>query len=286
MRRLFNITKNKRAFWFILPAIILVMGVLIYPALCTFMLSTHNFSTIKPLVDTFTDPRVYSSLWKSVIFVAGTVILHLVLGLILALIANSTLIAKNIFPFIVMVPWVLSDVVTSVIWRWMLNPNIGIFNIVLKRLGMPSQNWLSVPTTAFAVIIIVNTWKGVALAFLFILSSLKNIHKSLYESACIDGAGKFTSLIKITLPMITPTLLVLSIIFTIGTFNLINIIYILTGGGPFKATNVIALHMYKTTFESLDFSTGASIAVLLMLVNLVFTLIYFRFLKKSENIYK
>lgn len=283
---MFNIIKDKRAFWFTLPAIILVAGVLAYPAIYTIMMSTHNFSTIQLLVDTFTDTRVYSSLWKSVIFVGGTVILHLVLGLILALIANYSPIAKNIFPFIVVVPWVLSDVVTSIMWRWMVNPNVGILNIVLKQLGMSSQNWLSVPTTAFVILIIADTWKGVGLAFLFILSSLKKIPKALYDSAHVDGAGEFRILINITLPIITPTLLVLAIIFTIGTFNLINIIYILTGGGPFNATNVLALHMYKTAFFSLDFSKGASIAVVIFLVNIVFTLIYFRFLKRSQDIYR
>ncbi|GAH06887.1 unnamed protein product, partial [marine sediment metagenome] len=108
----------------------------------------------------------------------------------------------------------------------------------------------------------------------------------LYESAKIDGASGWQALTKITLPLLTPVLLILTIIFSIGTFNLINIILIMTGGGPFNSTNVVALYMYKTAFEFLNFSSGARIAIFLLIINLLLTVTYFQALKKSSSIYQ
>lgn len=280
------IEKNKNAYFLLLPALLLIVLVLAYPIVYSFYLSTDSLTSLKPFIQTIRNPMLVQSLGKSGIFVTGTIFLHLLIGLILALLINSKVPVKGLFQVIILLPWVLNDVTASIIWKWMCNPQVGFLNIALQKLGLPQYSWLSDPTLAMLIVIIANTWKGVAFAFIFILAGLRSIPQPLYESARIDGASGWQMLIKITLPLITPVLLILTIIFSIGTFNLINIILIMTGGGPFNSTNVVALYMYKTAFEFLNFSSGACIAIFLLIVNLLLTVVYFHALKKSASIYQ
>lgn len=280
------IKKNKNAYFLFLPALSLIVLVLAYPIVYTFYLSTDSITNLKPFVQTIRNPMFIQSLGKSGIFVAGTIFLHLLIGLILALLINTKVPVKGLFQVIILLPWVLNDVTVSILWKWMVNPQVGFLNISLQKLGLPQYSWLSSPTLAMLIVIIANTWKGVAFAFIFILAGLRSIPQPLYESARIDGASGWQALTKITLPLLTPVLLILTIIFSIGTFNLINIILIMTGGGPFNSTNVVALYMYKTAFEFLNFSSGARIAIFLLIINLVLTVTYFQALKKSSSIYQ
>lgn len=280
------IKKNKNAYFLLLPALLLIVLVLAYSIVYSFYLSTDSLTSLKPFTQTIRNPMLVQSLGKSGIFVTGTILLHLLIGLILALLINSKVPVKGLFQVIILLPWVLNDVTASIIWKWMCNPQVGFLNIALQKLGLPQYSWLSDPTLAMLIVIIANTWKGVAFAFIFILAGLRSIPQPLYESARIDGASGWQMLIKITLPLITPVLLILTIIFSIGTFNLINIILIMTGGGPFNSTNVVALYMYKTAFEFLNFSSGACIAIFLFIVNLLLTVVYFHALKKSTSIYQ
>lgn len=273
--------EKKEALYLALPVLIIVGGVLIYPAVNTFYLSTEGFSSINPFVKILSSAEFYSSLSKSVLFVGGTIILHLIAGLGLALLVNSAPPGYKILQYSIFTPWILSPVVAALVWKWVLNPNIGLLNAFLNNIGIAGANWLSSPNLAMVALIVANTWKGMALAFLFLLANLKQIPDTLYESARIDGANWFQQLTRLTIPLVMPTLLVLTILFTIGTFNLIAIIMIMTGGGPFGTTNVLALFMYRKAFVFLDFNAGAAIAVLLFTINLSLSIFYFQFLERS-----
>lgn len=183
----------------------------------------------------------------------------------------------------VFLPHIISSVSISLIFSQILNPSYGLLNTALSALGLPTAQWLQSSSTALGCIIFIAIWKGVGYYSLIILGAMQGIPTSIYEAASLDNAGKFLTLRKITIPMISPQLFFTLIVMTIGSFKVFDIINILTGGGPNYATSSLVVYIYQKVFTDYDIGCACAAGVVLLLIVGVFTIIYFGALSKKVH---
>jgi len=226
----------------------------------------------------FHEPKLGLYIGNTVRWVVGSVIGRITLGMILALLLNRDMPFRGIYRALALVPWVMPGVVAAIVWQWIYNANWGILNHVLTMLGMIQKNivWLSDRKLIWPAILGVSIWGGYPFSYAFILAGLQVIPHDLYEAAIIDGASRWSSFRHITLPMLRPVLFVLLLLQTVWNANEFTAIWMLTKGGPADYTMTLAPLVYQTSFVFYRVGYGASIAVLLSLVVLVFAIIYIR----------
>lgn len=233
----------------------------------------------------FHDSRFLSSLVTSLTYIAGSVLGMLILALITAQIANQSFKGRSIFRSTILLPWAVAPVVAAQAWKFMFETDYGIINYLLKSLGIINQNipWLVSSKYAMGSVILTNIWKTTPLLTLIIISGLQTVSRDLYESAEMDGASPIKKYFYITLPLIKPFILMGLIFTTLQTINVIDIIYIMTGGGPGEATEIFTLYNYKIFFKNLDFGLGGAMAVMGVTVIGVLVLFYARNMNKQVN---
>lgn len=274
--------------WFVLPTVITLVTVVAYPLLYGFYISLFNtnllnrwkFIGFSNYLDIFTDADFLGTLWVTSRFTAGAVTGHFVIGMILALLLNQEFKGRAIFRAILIVPWLFPEVVVALLWKWMYNPLYGLFNDILLRLGVINEatSWLGSTETALFAVILPVIWKGYPLVMLMILAGLQAIPREQYEVAEIDGASWLQSFRYVTLPSLRHVLMVTLILDTIWWFKHFGVIWILTQGGPIKATRVVSIDIYKTAFESFKFGPAAALAVVVFFIVLLISFIYRRLL--------
>lgn len=221
------------------------------------------------------DPRFWQSLKVTLIYTAAYVPLELVGGLALALLVRPKIRGIRLFRTIFYLPSVLAGVAFVVVWVWLLNPRGGLVNLLLAQIGIDGPRWLLDPDWALPSLVLMSFW-GWGRAMVIYLAGLQSIPDELYEAAAIDGAGAFTQLARITLPLLSPTIffnLVLSIISTFQTFTSA---FVATDGGPLDATLFFVLYIYRRAFQFFDMGYAAAMAWVLFLVVLVLTVLVFR----------
>lgn len=229
-------------------------------------------------------PVTWQSLRASVIFVAWTVALQVLLGLLGALSLNRKARGTGFVRGVAILPWILPGVVVAVLFRLMFSStNIGIVNIVMSWFGLPAQNWLADPGYAMAILIIAATWHGIGFSLILILAALQTVPKDYYEAAAIDGANRLQELRSITLPLIRPTILFVVIMQSAFNLNEVGIVFGLTRGGPGRATEVLGLSVYQQGFEFFEAGLGSAMAVMLLLINVAMTILYLRVMRGEER---
>lgn len=267
---------------FLLPAMFILCGLVIYPLVFNVNLSLHkvnilNFNSenwefvgLSNYIKALTDSSTLSSLFKTFLFMIITVVGQLVLGFLGALTLNTKLKGKGLLTVIVLLPMMMTPVAVGLFWRILLNNQWGVINYLLNSIGIDSVAWLSTSLTAFISVCIVQIWWGVSFVILILLGGLSALSPEPFEAAEIDGAGKFQSLILITLPEMKPVLITVIMLRAIDAFREFDIIYTLTQGGPGAATRVFSLQLYLTSFESQNFAMGATLAIILTVITLIF----------------
>ncbi len=198
---------------------------------------------------------------RSVVFVLSVTVLSAMIGFLLAVAVNRKFQGQGIVRAMIVVPWVISELATGVFWMILLMPD--------APLGAVTGGPLTTTKGAMFALIMVETWRSIGFAMVIVLASLQAIDESLYEAARIDGASGWQQTWLITFPLVSPSLLVVSILLMIGNFNLVTIIIALTGGGPIDATTTVALHMYQHSFQYFHIGYGSTIAILMSVVNVV-----------------
>jgi multiple sugar transport system permease protein len=185
---------------------------------------------------------------------------------------------------IAILPWIIPAVIIGLMFQQLFNGSrLGIMNTLIAEFGFAARGWLSSPAEAMAVMILATVWRGVPLSIILQLGGLQTIDRQLYEAAAIDGAGRWQTLRHVTLPSLKPILTINLILATAGTLNHVDIPLALTGGGPGRATEVLALSIYKQGFEQLDAGYAAAIATLILVLNLALTIAYLRILRSREH---
>ncbi len=272
---------------FLLPSIILVVGLLTYPVLNVLHLSftdkhtlyrDFSFIGFENYASFLSRPDFATALINTLVWTTSIVGLTIIAGLITALLVNQSIPGQGLIRSLVLFPYLVPVVVAALVWRYMLNDLFGVINWILRWTGISTEPilWLSSTKWAMPALILVGTWKYTPFCTIAFLAALQAIPKDLIEAAKVDGASIWARFRFITLPLITPVIIVTALLRTLYTFNEFEILYMLTGGGPLDATTTLPILAYKEAFGNMDVGRGAAIAII-MLVCL--SLISFAYLK-------
>lgn len=203
------------------------------------------------------------------------------IGILLALVLHENLRGTKVFRSILITPMLLTPVAVGLTYRFMFDTDLGVINWALESLGIERVNWLGSQTSALLAIIIVDSWQSIPFVMLLVLAALTAISPSLYEAARVDGASANQIFRRITLPLITPTLLVIAMIKIMDFLKLFDTLFILTRGGPGNATTTLGLWTYKTGFVFLEFSRAAALGVIITIITLP---VYFLWRRASRGV--
>lgn len=217
------------------------------------------------------DPEVVHSFVITLVYAGGSVVLGMVIGLLLAVILNQALPGRTLFRSLLLIPYLTSVSIIGLLWRNILDPQIGILNRLLDQVGLAGQTWLS--TAPLATIIGITIWSSAGYTMVLFLAGLQGIPAVYYEAAQIDGAGPWRRFFAITLPLLTPTTLFVSIIGVIGALQQFALPYIVTGGGPGNATSLYAHRVFLVAFNDNQFGYASALSVLLLVVILILSIV-------------
>lgn len=287
-----NLSNNQQlAGWiFILPALVGTLIFIVIPVICSFGLSFVKWDLLNPMQfvglnnyrEIFSDALFYKIFWNTVVFALSTSIFGVIIPLVLACILNSKIRGAEFYKTAYFLPFITPMVVIGVVWEWIFDPNIGFLNHILHL----HINWLYDPHYAMAALIIVSVWKLIGYNMIIFLTGLSGISQSLFEAAKIDGANPFETFKNITVPLLSPTIFFVVIITAISSFQIFDLIYLMTGGGPLDSTNVLVYAIYKNAFEYFNVGKASAIAYVLFVLILILTLIQWNLRKKlvyNEN---
>jgi len=214
-------------------------------------------------------------------YVIGTVPPTMIAALALAMLLNQPLRGRNFFRATFFFPYVASLVAVAVVWNMLFHPAMGPVNQLLSALGVENPpRWTASVDWAMPTVIMASIWKGMGYYMIIYLAALQGIPPYLYEAAEIDGASAWQKFRYITLPMLTPATFFVSIMLTIASFKVFDLIMVMTGGGPGRATNVLVIHTYNTAFREFRFGYSSAIAMVLFVIVLVITIVQFRMEKR------
>lgn len=242
-----------------------------------------SFAGLKHYQAIFADPVFWASLWHTLYFTSMSVIFHMTIGMVFALMLNSDRInptLRNVLRVLYILPWLFTAVIIAVIWRLLLEPN-GVVNSILMQMGIIGSKveWFSSTETALHAVTFANIWAGYPLFMVSLLAGLQGIPKDFYEAADIDGAKAYQKLIFITIPQLMPIIISISLLDFIWTMQVFPLIWITTGGGPIYSTEVLSTYTYKLAFSSYNLSQASASAVVILLISLGLTLFYIRYQK-------
>jgi ABC-type sugar transport system permease subunit len=275
------------AYVLLLPLLIVVAFVDIWPTLWAVRLSTWYKYLLNPGKDHFIglgnylslahDPLFWQSLKQGLIYTVSVTILQAIVGLIVALALNAPIKGRAFFRAILMVPWVIPGATAALMWMWILNALVGVFNdILVYQLQLVAQPiaFLAMPKTALPSLIGVTVWVGFAFNVIMILAALQAIPEDSYDAAAIDGANEVQSLRYITLPAISETLGITMLLTFMWAFNYMDLVYIMTRGGPVHYSETLASYSYKLAMVHWDLGMGAASSVVIMVLLAVFAAVY------------
>jgi multiple sugar transport system permease protein len=268
----------------------LVSAVSLYPLLYavqrsffeTHYLELTKFIGLGNYIQFFSDTAGLKNILTSLFFTFGTLILSVPIGLGLALVLNTKIRGRVFFRTILLLPWIVSMAVTALLWGWIYNPLYGPINYLFSVLGGGEIDFLGDPKVAMVSLILSNVWRTYPLAMVLLLAALQTIPTGLYEAAHVDGATRIQIFKYITLPMIQPTILITIIMLSSHYFNMVTQILFLTDGAPLGKTEVLSLRLFHELFISWKVGLAASIGILIVIFNVLFTLLYIKFLRRDE----
>lgn len=281
-----NLTNNERfAGWvFILPALVGTLIFIIIPVICSFGLSFAKWDLLNPIQfvglanyrEIFSEALFFKILLNTVVFALATSVLGVIIPLVLACILNSKIRGAEFYKTAYFLPFITPMIVIGVVWEWIFDPNIGLLNHVLHL----HINWLYDTHFAMPALIIVSVWKLIGYNMVIFLSSLSGISQSMFEAAKIDGANELQTFKNVTVPLLSPTIFFVVIITAISSFQVFDLIYLMTQGGPLNSTNVLVYAIYQNAFEYFNVGKASAIAYVLFVIILVLTLVQWNLRKK------
>jgi multiple sugar transport system permease protein len=285
--------RERSAYLFIAPGIIIFSVFTLAAVIFAFWLTFHRWSIIetdKPYVgltnydDMIHDERFVQSVINTVYFTGASVPLSMIVGLGLALLLNQPIRFRGMFRTAYYLPVVTPFIVSSVLWKWLYNPDFGLFNYYLLKGHIIDQPlaWLSDQNLAMPAVILMSVWAGTGFSMVVYLAGLQSIPEELYESARLDGAGPISRLRHITIPMLRPTTLFLLVIGIIGSLQVFTQIYVMTNGGPVDKTTTMVYYMYKWAFVYYDMGYASTLAFALFVMLLIFTAFQLRLFRQAD----
>lgn len=272
------------ALLFILPSLLGCLIFIFLPSVASFGLSFCDWNLITKAkyigfgnyVELFSSREFWLILKNTILYAMMVTIFATIIPLILANFLNQKIRGKEIFKTTYFIPFVTPMIVIAMIWQWIFDPNIGLINHLFKI----NLEWLYDTDLAMTVLIIVSVWKLVGYNMVILLSGFSTINNQVYEAAKIDGANEKSIFFKITLPLLSPTILFVLLITTISSFQVFDLIYLMTQGGPENSTNILVYWLYKNAFEFFNIGKASAIAYVLFCLILVLTILQWKTRKK------
>jgi multiple sugar transport system permease protein len=292
-RRRAGRARERAVQWLFLAPALLYMALFFgYPMVKNVVMSFQNYSIsslytgsapFEGLVNyraIFTSGLFGKLVVNTVIFTVASIAVQFALGFALALFFSRHFPLAGPIRALLLLPWLVPMVASATVWRWMLGQDNGVINRILEAVHIGPSNgvpWLSSTSAALIAVTVVNIWVGVPFNMVILYSGMREIPEEVYEAAAIDGASPFARLRYITWPMLRPVVTVVLILGFIYTVKVIDIILVVTGGGPAYASQTLAVESYQLSFKTFSFGQGAAMGNILILVSLLFALVYLRF---------
>ncbi len=290
-RFLARMDRNIR-FLFPLPALIIALGLFLYPVLELFLLSMSRWelTTTDPrtfvwfanFIRVFTqDPHFWKSIWLMLYFAFGSVFLQLVIGFALALMLNREFRGESVVRMLLLFPIIATPVAMSLTWSMMLNPFMGVLNYFLSLVGLGPSEWAANTKTVMPTLIMVEVWHWTPFMMLVLLAGLKNLPKDPFEAATIDGASKLQIFTKITLPLMQPYIVLVIILRLIQGFRVFDKIFVISGGGPNRASETLNLMIYHEAFGALNYGFASALGVVMLVIIFMISLGIYRYRERE-----
>ncbi len=276
------------------PALVLLLGIVAYPIGRAIWLSFHQLEILRPDLTRsvgwenyqalLQDPVIRIALQNSVLWVVGVVILQFAGGLVGALILNRRFPGRAMVRGLALIPWATPSVLVALMWTWMLDGNYGLINDLLVKAKILArfQPWLAQPWSALPAVMLADVWQGIPFFAVMLLAALQAIPEDLFEAARIDGASPWCVFRHVTLPLLLPTILITTMLRMIWTANYMDLIMIMTGGGPGYSSLTVPLHAYYMAYKRLDFGYGSTIAIVQVAILAAAIVAYLRQLRRNE----
>lgn len=281
----------------LLPLAAILLATFIFPIIEIARLSFTNASlvgedyeyTLSSYGELLTSPYFFDMLTATLIFVIVSVSFQMVFGFLIALAvdqgARRGMRASIVTRTAVLTAWAIPGVIIGIIWSILYEQSAGgILNYLLSVIGLGPVPFLSDPEMALASVTIANIWRGTAFSMILVYAGLQTLPGDVLEAARVDGANAFQRMFRVILPLLAPILFINLVIVSIETFNTFDMVLALTGGGPGRSTEVIALSIYNQIFQQFDLGPGAATAVLLLVINAIMTVVYLRLLQREEGV--
>jgi multiple sugar transport system permease protein len=265
--------------FYIAPAFIALIVVLLYPLFYSLWLSFHQWTlrTFKQgvpfigfdnYVNLFSNPDFLNSLKITLTFVILAISFELILGMGLALLLNQEIKGKWFFRSMILLPMMATNVVIGLMWRLLLNYQYGLVNYYLGQLGFLPIEWLSSPKVAMASVVLVDVWNTTSFVALMLMAGLQSLPEEPYEAAKMDGASSVQSFFYLTVPLLKPIILVVLLWRFIDTFRIFDVIYLLTAGGPARVTETVSIYIYRYGFQSFNLGVASASSFIMLLIML------------------
>ena len=282
---------------FVLPAFVYMLIFVGYPIISNIVLSvqdvtvknlargTKNFVGLNNYIELFGDEVFRLTISNTLKFTVYSLLFQFIIGFALAVFFNKNFSFAKPIRGLLMIPWMIPMTVTALIFKFIFSTDVGIVNYLLHSLGIISENieWLTNPDIALGCVIFANVWIGIPFNTILLSTGLTTISQELYESAAIDGANGFQRFIKITFPLLRPTIESVLVLGFIYTFKCYDLIYVMTSGGPVNSTHLMSTYSYKLSFEMFDYSMGSAAANVLLVILLVVGMVYLKITMEGED---
>ena len=262
---------------FVGPAVLVMAAACLYPVVVAFQLGLYDWSMGTPwasarwvgldnFVSAFSNPRVWSSLTTTLLFAAVCVGSEMVLGIALALALEHPVRGLAFFRTLFILPMMIAPIAVGLAWRYLFDAQFGLINAVLGVFGIAAKTWLADPTLAFIAIVVADVWQWTPFVFIMMIAALASVDSAVIEASRIDGAGWWQMTFLVKLPMVMHVIAITLMMRLIDAFRVLEVVYVLTFGGPGDSTEILALHIYKTAFVGQQLGVAAAISVLLLVV--------------------
>ena len=290
-----NLSSRDTVKWiFLLPALLYLMLLAIFPLIWTLALSFTKwhantmpkpqfvgFSNFKYFL--FEDPRFWDDLGFTAMYVGIAVSVELGLGLFMANLLSQSFRGKNFFRVIFLIPMACPPIAVAFLWRMMLHPDIGVINSALQAVGLNPVKWTTSASVAPFTIIMVDIWEWTPFMFLALLAALQSLPTELYQAAAVDGASSWQMFHKLTLPLITPVIVTISLIRGIDAFKLFELVFGITGGGPGGSTESLSFYVYQIGMKWFKLGRGSAISWLFVIVLIILALLLISRFRKERT---
>lgn len=287
-----KILSNKKAIILFMSPTMLLMAVFVVVPICMSVyyslldwdgIGQGTFVGIQNYIEMLGDERFLNSVKNSLLYAACSLLIQLPISLILAIVVANVSKGEKFYRTTFFIPVIISSVVIGQLWQKVYNGDYGLLNAFLSMIGIQGQDWLGQESTALIAAFVPNLWQYIGYHMLIMYAGIKSISPDINEAARIDGANRLQIAWKITIPLIKPIIQVCVTFSLIGALKIFDLIYVLTGGGPFFSTEVPTIYMYKTIFDSFNYGYGSAIAIFVIIECMILTFVLRLFFRNKEK---